>query len=84
MNFVLLPKIAAEGYCCIHGYLRLCKARGESRKNMVKWIKISPWTLAHNYRMLAQGKRPCANYSDCMIPIIQELEASQPTAPAQE
>ena len=67
-------KVFGEGYCCLHGYLRLCQARGETRKGMAKNIKMSHWAISYNLRALAQGKRPCQVHSDCMIPIIQEVE----------
>lgn len=73
MSKALLPKIAAEGYCCVNGYLRLCQARGESRKSMCENLALSRDTLSHNYQMLAKGKRPCMKFSDCMEPIIREI-----------
>lgn len=77
MSKSLLPKIAAEGYCCVAGYLRLCQARGETRKGMCENLNLSLDTLSHNYQMLAKGKRPCLKYSDCMEPIIEEILAEK-------
>jgi len=73
MSKAILPKIAAEGYCCVRGYLRLCEARGEKRKDMCNHLALVPDTLAYNYQMLAKGKRICMHYSDCMEPIIEEI-----------
>jgi hypothetical protein len=74
MNNTLAPKVFSEGYCCMHGYLRLCKARGEKIKDMAEYISVSASTLDHNYRMFNKGERSCKNYSDCMKPIIEEIE----------
>lgn len=73
MSRVLFPKIASEGYCCVSGYLRLCHARGESRKAMCENLSLKPWTLAHNYQKLAQGDHACMRHADCLEPIINEL-----------
>lgn len=81
MSKSLLPKIAAEGYCCVRGYLRLCHARGETRKAMCENLNIHPDTLAHNYQMLGKGKRICMHYSDCMEPIVEEILADKKEGP---
>lgn len=76
MNKVLFPKIAAEGYCCVGGYLRLCEARGESRKAMCENLGLNHKTLAHHYQKLAKGGHQCQKYSECLEPIIAELKTS--------
>jgi len=74
----LAAKVASEGYCCVHGYLRLCRARGESPKDMAENIGNSPHTIWYNYRKLAAGTLHCQNQSDCMLPIIKEIEKNPP------
>jgi len=80
--FKIFPAIASEGYCCIYGYLRLCKARGETKKEMASWLKISVNTLKTNYQLLSQGRHVCQKYKDCLEPIIQELEDPNPEPPS--
>lgn len=70
----LFSKISSEGYCCFHGYLRLCKARGESAPSMAKWLGMHRYTLYYHYRALKQGKRPCQKISWCLLPVIEVIE----------
>ena len=49
-NDVLRGKILNEGYCCINGYLRLCKARGENATAMAKNLNISPAIVQYHFR----------------------------------
>lgn len=70
----LLAKIYSEGYCCLNGYLRLCKARGEKVRGMAENIEISTDALFHHYRRLEKGKIPCQGFSDCLGPVIKEIE----------
>ena len=70
----LIAKITSEGYCCIPGYLRLCKARGESAVDMAKNLEISPDTVWYHQR---KGES-CKNYSDCMKDVIDEIEKNPP------
>lgn len=72
----IFPKIANEGYCCIYGYLKLCRARGETKASMAKWLGISFWTLRDNFRALKRGEHTCQKYSDCLSPIIEDIENS--------
>lgn len=71
----LFAKIASEGYCCLHGYLRLCRARGETVPNMAEFIGMHRYTLYYHYRRLAAGKIPCQKISFCMLPVITVIEA---------
>lgn len=75
--FRLMPKVASEGYCCINGYLRLCRARGETKKSMAEFLGISFWTIKYNYRCLKRGEHKCQNYSDCLSPVIEDIERSR-------
>ena len=70
----LQAKIFSEGYCCLHGYLRLCSARGEKVPNMAEWIGMHRYTLYYHYRALAQGKRPCQKLTTCLLPVVVTLE----------
>lgn len=70
----LQAKILSEDYCCLHGYLRLCKARGEKVPNMAEWIGMHRYTLYYHYRALAQGKRPCLKLQNCLLPVVATLE----------
>ena len=77
----LFAKISSEGYCCFHGYLRLCRARGEPVPSMADWIGMHRYTIYYHYRALAAGKRPCQKISSCMLPEIIAIEGI-PHAPA--
>ena len=76
-NEWLVARIHAEGYCCLNGYLRLCRARDEPVPAMAENIGVSPDALWYHYRKLAEGKRPCQKQSECMSTIIQEIEAEK-------
>ena len=73
-NTVLYKKILDEGYCCIHGYLTLCKARGEKTKNMAKFIGVAQTTVEYNLQQQAKNKRPCQGAKDCLLPIVAEIK----------
>ena len=70
----LTARIYSEGYCCLHGYLALCKARGETPSSMAKNIEVPIRTIHHHYRCEKAGNRPCAGKSDCLKPVIEELQ----------
>lgn len=71
---LLLAQIQSEGYCCLNGYLRLCKARGETPMSMAFNFKIKPDIIWYHYRRMAQGRLECQQYSDCLSPIIDEIQ----------
>lgn len=71
----LFAKISFEGYCCMHGYLRLCRARGESVPGMAAFIGMHRYTIYYHYRRLAAGKTKCQKISFCMLPVIEVIEA---------
>ena len=75
-NNLLFSKILSEGYCCLHGYLRLCEARGENKREMAKFIGVHKRTIYLHFQAMREGDRPCAKQSDCMLSLIQEIEAS--------
>ena len=71
----LAAKIASEGYCCMYGYLTLCKARGETVIAMAKNIDISPDALWYHYRKL-EKKDPqpsCQSRAECLTHIVNEI-----------
>lgn len=68
------PKIASEGYCCIWGYLKLCRARGETKKSMSEWSGMNFWTIKDHYRRLVKGQHQCMNYSDCLRSVIEDVQ----------
>ena len=71
----LTAKVVSEGYCCLHGYLRLCKARDEKVRDMAKNINISPDALWYHYRNTRHNCGPvCQRFSDCMGSVIQIIE----------
>ena len=73
----LLAKIYSEGYCCLNGYLRLCKARGETASGMAENIGISPHTLWYHQRKLTQGKLTCHKTPDCLDTVIVQIQAEK-------
>jgi hypothetical protein len=66
----IIAKVASEGYCCMAGYLDLCKARGEAAPAMAKNLAVSKDTIYYHYRR----DHKCQNYSDCMQDTIQEIK----------
>lgn len=81
MNEKLPAKISFEGYCCLRGYLVLCKERGETPLDMAKNIGVSPHTIWYHYRKFETAKCPptCMRRSDCLDPVIQELMLDKDT-----
>lgn len=71
----LLAKIQSQGYCCLKGYLELCRARGQKATDMAPYIGISEHTLWYHYRRLDAGKMTCKRFSDCLKPVIDEISA---------
>jgi len=66
--------ILSEGYCCIHGYLKLCLARGEHPVDMAANLGRHKSAIYSNLRELKCGNRPCQQRADCLLPIITEVE----------
>jgi hypothetical protein len=66
--------IYTEEYCCLAGYLGLCKARGETAVGMAEAAKVSPQTIWHHLRREKQGLVKCKGRSDCMLPIIEDVK----------
>lgn len=63
-------KIQSEGYCCIKGYLGLCKAREEKVPDMAENIGLSKHTIYYHIRKGAE----CQKQQTCMQQIIHEVE----------
>jgi len=76
-SYRLIAKAYSEEYCCLRGYLGLCQARGETPKQMAKFIGVSPHTIWYHYRRLEAGKIECQNQPYCLIPIIEEIKAEK-------
>jgi hypothetical protein len=73
----LLARIYSEGYCCVYGYLNLCRARGETPATMGEYIGLPAHTIRHHYRCEKEGKRSCENKPDCLAPVIAEIKKGQ-------
>lgn len=69
----LRPKILNEGYCCIYGYLNLCKARGETIKSMAAFLGVNKSVLWDCTRKKGK-KHVCQQTSECLQPIILEIQ----------
>jgi len=74
----LRARILSEGYCCVYGYLELCRARNETPTGMGENIGLPAHTIRHNYRCLKKGNRACANKPDCLKPTIEEILLNPP------
>lgn len=74
----LSAKIVSEGYCCLNGYLRLCRLRGENANGMAKNIGMSPDTIWYHYRKLDRKNGPvCQKQTDCMGPVLEIIAAGE-------
>lgn len=74
----LIARVGSEGYCCLNAYLRLCRARGESVKDMAINIQMSPDTIWYHYRKLAAGTGDhpkCQKILGCMDEVVSSIEA---------
>lgn len=72
-NNNLNRKVLSEGYCCLHGYVGLCRARGEKTKGMAENLAIPSRTIEHNCTQFKRGKLLCQRQSDCLLPIIATI-----------
>lgn len=75
-NIILGHLVESEGYCCMHGYLRLCKARGETPDTMAEHMGVSPSTVKYHYARLADEKRShrCSGGPGCMKELWEKKE----------
>lgn len=73
----MLSKIHSEGYCCMWGYLTLCRERGETPQGMAENLGALPHTIRHHYRQIKAGKCSCSGKTDCLRPIIEELQKTK-------
>jgi hypothetical protein len=67
-NVILEPLIDLEGYCCMHGYLKLCKFRGQKPEDMAKHMGVASSTIRYHYTMLVLNKKNhrCLGSGSCM------------------
>jgi len=73
-NEKLQMKIYNEGYCCPYGYLRLCRARGQTNGSIAKYQNLSIKIIQYNYRKVLSGGHKCQNLQDCLLPDIETIE----------
>jgi len=69
-------KIASEGYCCVWGFLNLCKARGQTPSTMMPFLGLSRLTFYHHNRKLKNGLYSCEGKPDCLKDAIAEIRNS--------
>jgi len=72
-NHNIHAKIASEGYCCMYGFLSLCKARGQTPSTMMPFLGLSRLTFYYHDKKLKNGVYTCSGKSDCLKPIIEEI-----------
>lgn len=77
-NNHLVPLVASEGYCCLYGYLKLCRERGEKPKDMAKNMGVAHSTIVYNYGKIADGRKShtCRKLPECLMPTILEIRAT--------
>jgi hypothetical protein len=70
-NIILGRLIEDEGYCCMYGYCKLAKSRGETPETMAKAMGVSKSTIAYHYTKIADATRShrCKQSPDCMKPL---------------
>jgi hypothetical protein len=72
---VLLPKVYSEEYCCLWGYLTLCRERGETYREMAGFIGVPYEQIRKAYRFLSRGKYACAKRGTlCLSPVIEDIQ----------
>lgn len=69
----LIAHVHSEQYCCMAGYLNLCRARKETAVEMADNFTLSPVTIWKHYRKLAAGKHKCESRQDCLKQVIAEI-----------
>ena len=69
-NDTLKQKVAEEGYCCLRGYLDLCRSRGETPDSMGEFIEVAGSTIRYHYAQCRLTFVPkshrCKGAEDCM------------------
>lgn len=70
-NIILETLVAEEGYCCMYGYLKLCKARGQKPDDMAKHMGVAGSTIRYHYTKIFEDKKNhrCKGGGDCMKPL---------------
>jgi len=72
-NHNLRAKTISEGYCCVWGFLALCRARNQSPASMMQHLGLSRLTFYYHDRKAQKGGYSCENRADCLKPVIGEI-----------
>lgn len=77
-------KLVEEDYCCLYGYLALCRARGERTLDMAKNLGVPSRTIRYHYTILDRSpqRRDCAHRCqkkgvDCLHPHIEAIASEK-------
>lgn len=73
-NIILGKLILEEGYCCMYGYLRLCKHRGEHPSDMALYMGVASSTVRYHYTKIYEDRKNhrCQGEYGCMAPLFIE------------
>lgn len=84
-----LLKLLEGDYCCLYGYIGLCRARRERSVSMAKNLGVSSRVIRYHWTIMSRGvdvdgvrliplTHQCQKKGvDCLHPIIAELEATR-------
>lgn len=72
----VLAGVLSEGYCCIYGYLRLCKARGEKPEQMAENLGVTKKPIYRFYKLMEEpnSRITCQRWKSCMKADIEAVE----------
>lgn len=71
-------KILDEQYCCMHGYIGLCKARGETAAGMAENLNVPKRTVEHHRTLFDRGRHICQERHDCLKNVIAIIKEKGP------
>lgn len=73
-----LLKLIEGDYCCLFGYLGLCRARGERTLGMAKNVGVTSRAIRYHYTIMNRRHPPRSHQcqkkgKDCLLPHITAI-----------
>lgn len=68
------PQIEGD-YCCMKGYLDLCKARGQTHFSMAVFLGVRRRTVTYHYQKLRAGEYVCPGGEGCLREVIEAISS---------
>lgn len=68
-----LPQQIEGDYCCVTGYVEVCRARGQGAASCAEHLGLPARTVQDYFRAVDNGTRSCRRLPDCMRPLCLEI-----------